>query len=337
VGRDGREGIAGDAAPPAPSEAPPAPTPPPDGRTTRETDLGALGTEVADQPPPEDWPSSPILSGVRSGAAAAQRDAFLAGWLVERAGLGPEAGTVVVRDGRLSATLGTAGHEALDAQVAALQKDEARIYGIEVRATELPKDRATALLAAVGVERSAATPGSGPGDAGGPFRALRVGAEAAARLEERLHVPGGPATLHGLDARLAARHTQLVTAQQVRSRAIVSDFRVVRRPDGGTRLDPVNGTVEEGIVVAVRPVAYVGGLTWLYVTATLARVDREEPWALPAGPAEAPPKVVLPHHAESRLGGHGVIDERESLLLVADAPGTDGARVVLIRVRHLRP
>ena len=64
-------------------------------------------------------------------------------------------------------------------------------------------------------------------------------------------------------------------------------------------------------------------------------VTRRESWR-PPGTPDAVPAVALPEHEVERSGGYGVIEERETLLFVVPAPGTEGARVVLIRVRHLR-
>lgn len=312
-----------------PPPAPPVPIPG-DLRVTREYDLGPLGSEVSDLPPPEDWPTTPFGEGARPEAAGAQRDAFLAGWLADRAGLKPEAGTVVMREGRLSATLLVTEHDALAEALRTLVADEARTVVVEAHATEVPRERVDAILKAAGIDRPADAAGEVP-------RVLRLEADPALRLEERLRSVGESPGLFSLDARTLVRHTQQVALRSVKSRGIVSDVRVARRPDGKARLDPVHGTVEEGIVVSVRPTAWIGGLVWLDVGAILARVDREAEWRPTVAGADAVPAVTLPHHAEERRGGSAVVDDRQAVLLVLDSPGSVPARSVLIRVRWSAP
>ncbi len=315
-----------DVAPSPPAPLPPTPVPA-DARETREYDLGSLASEVADQPPPEDWPSTPFSEGARAEAAAARRDAFLAGWLADRAGLSAEAGSVVVREGRLAATLTVHQHEALSDAVKTLLADESRAYAVDVRATEVPKERTDAWLGAAGVLRAADPSGE-------PARVVRLDADAAARLEERLRAAADPNALFALEARIAARHTQVVSPRSIRSRGIVSDLRVSRRADGGQRIDPVLGSVEEGIVVSVRPTAWLSGLVWVDVSAVLARVDKEAQWRPPsAAGADSAAPVSLPHHAEERRQGSTALDAGQALLLVVDAPASVPAKTVLIRVR----
>lgn len=315
----------GEAEPDIPPPAPPRlPDPLSTEPTTREFDLGPLGTEILDEPPPEDWPATPYASGVSAAAARSSRDAFLGGWLGEQAGIRPEVGTVLVRDGRATATLPALEQARLKAQVEALTRDEGRILTLEVRSAEVPTEQALTWLAEAGVRATAEQ------------RLYPLEAGAAAKLAERIPAPAGGTGLFGLDARLAARHTQLVTARAVRARASVSDFRVVRRADGSIATVPVNGTVEEGLVVALRPVAMASALARLYVRATLARVDRTETWRPPGTPGESPP-VSLPHHLTEVATGTAGLGERQTLLLLIPVPGTEGARSVIVRVTSLRP
>jgi hypothetical protein len=110
----------------------------------------------------------------------------------------------------------------------------------------------------------------------------------------------------------------------------------VRRADGSTATLPVNGTVEEGLVVALRPVVLGSALARLHVRAALARIDRTETWKPPGTPGESPP-VSLPHHRIEIATGTAGLGERQTLLLLIPVPGTEGARSVIVRVRSLRP
>ena len=308
---------------PAPSPAPVLPSP--GGAITREYGLGSLGSDILDEPPPEDWPSSPFGDDARPAAARAQRDAFLAGWLLEHAGIAPGSGTVTVKDGRVTATLTPDQHVRLAKEIEALGKGEKRLFSVEVRATEVPAERATAWLTEMGSKSDQPAQ-----------RLWLLRAPQAARLEERLRASGDAEGLFSMDARLAARHTQRVTTRALRSRSLVEEFRIVKGEDGALRTVPVNGTVEEGLLVSVRPVGNVGDLATVSLSAVLARIQRIDAWKPPEAPGEAP-TVSLPRHQVERAGGEGVIDERDTLLLVVPAPGTDGTRVVLIRARQLRP
>ncbi len=136
--------------------------------------------------------------------------------------------------------------------------------------------------------------------------------------------------------RLAARHTQLVTARVLRARSIVEEFRVVRDAGGKMRTVPVNGTAEEGLVVSVRPVASVGGLATIDVSAVVATIDKVETWSPPDAPGGAP-SVVLPRHVVERAGGQGTFGDTDTIVLAVPSPGADRARTVLVRVRHVKP
>ena len=313
----------------APDIAPPSPPPPAvpstAGGETREYALGPLGTSIEDEPPPEDWPLTPYGDAARPGAARAQRDAFLGGLLADRAGLSAASGVVLVREGRATAVLPPAGHVRLAREIETLSRDEGRLFAIEVRAVEVAADRATAWLAEAGAR--ADDPAQ---------RVWRLAPEGAARLEERLRSVTDPGGLYALEARLAAGHTQLVTTRSIRSRSLVTEFRVVDRGDGELQTLPVNGTAEEGIVVGVRPLASVGGLAVLYVNAVLGRIERVDAWTPPDAPGDAP-EVSLPRHQVERAAGAGAIAERDTMLLAVPAPGSAGERVVLVRARHAPP
>ena len=320
-----RPDVEGQAEPDIPPPAPPRlPDPLSTTPTTQELDLGPLGTEIVDEPPPEDWPSTPYAAGCSVPAARASRDAFLGGWLAEAAGIRPDVGAVLVREGRATATLPALEQARLKAQVEALTRDEGRILTLEVRSAEVPTEQAVTWLAEAGVR---VTPEQ---------RLYPLEAGAAAKLAEKIPAAAEGAGLYGLDARLAARHTQLVTARAIRARALVEDFRIVRRADGSTATLPVNGTVEEGLVVALRPVVLGSALARLHVRAALARIDRTETWKPPGTPGESPP-VSLPHHRIEIATGTAGLGERQTLLLLIPVPGTEGARSVIVRVRSLRP
>ena len=289
----------------------------------RDYDLGPLGAEVLDEPPPEDWPSAPAALGARAERARASREAWLAGWLAGRVRLEPGKGSITVREGRAVASLTDEEHVRLAYEVGALARDASLVFALEAQATEVPSERTAALLAAAGVGREKTE------------RIFRLDAAPAAALEERLKPFADPAGLHTLDARIAARHTQLVTLRSVRSRGIVEDFRTVHDADGTARTIPVNGTVEEGIVLAVRPVAEVGGLLTIEANAALARILRAEEWRPPGTAGEAPP-VTLPEQRVVRMPAYGTLTAGQTLLFVVPAPGADGGRVVFIRVRRWR-
>jgi tetratricopeptide (TPR) repeat protein len=317
-------GTGGPDVPPAESMSPPPALPATAQSVVRDYDLGPLGTEVQDEPPPEDWPSSPAALGARPERSRASREAWLAGWLSGRVRLETGKGSIVVREGRALATLSEDEHMRLAYEVSALARDASLVFSIEALATEVPAERTPALLGAAGVGREK------------PERIFRLDAAPAAALEDRLKPFVDAAGLHALDARTAARHTQLVTLRSVRSRGIVSDFRTVRAADGSTRTLPVSGTLEEGILLAVRPVAEVGGLLTIEASAALARVLRSEEWRPPGAAGDSPP-VTLPDQRVVHTPAYGTLTEGQTLLFVVPAPGSDGARAVFIRVRRWKP
>src|SRR5205814_2677962 len=142
----------------------------------------------------------------------ASRDAWLAGWLSRGAKLQP--GSLAVREGRVLATLPEARQPSVAAGVADLVRDDARTFALEAKATEVTKEELTTILAEIGsVEPQ------------GGFRVGLLYGPEAARFEERLRPLSDPRGLFSLDARVAARHTQLVTARSVRARSVVEDFR----------------------------------------------------------------------------------------------------------------
>lgn len=307
-------------------EVPDAPPPAPSatgGGVTREIDLGPLA-DVEDEPPPDDWPSAPFADPSRLDAARRRRDAFLSGWLAGRLALAAGAGTVTVSDGRVTATLSAEDHARLVAEVERLTADAARLFTVEVEATEVATPRALAALKEAG--QRVDDPGQ---------RLWRLDEPAAARLAARLGEAVTP-SVFATRTRLAARHTQLVTARALRSRSLVEEFRVRRDPDGTLRTVPVNGTAEEGLVVSVRPVASVGGLATLDVSAVVAAIEKVEAWSPPDAPGGAP-SVVLPRHAVERAGGQGTFGDTDTIVLAVPSPGSDGARTVLVRVRHVKP
>jgi hypothetical protein len=217
-------------------------------------------------------------------------------------------------------------HERVAREIEHLATDEARLFAIEVRATEVPADRATAWLTEAGLSTA---------DPLQRFWPL-LGDVAATRLEERLKDVPDAGSLFATTAKLAARHTQLVTTRLIRARSLVEEFRIVRREGGAPRTIPVNGTAEEGLVVSVRPVASVGGLASLDVSAILARIEKVETWTPADAPGDAP-TVSLPRHRLERAAGQGTFGQRDTIVLAVPVPGSEGARVVLIRVRHLKP
>jgi tetratricopeptide (TPR) repeat protein len=305
-------------------DAPPPPTPSAaGGGVTREIDLGPLA-DVEDEPPPDDWPSAPFADPTRLDAARRRRDAFLASWLGARLGLAQGAGSVVVSDGRVTATLSAEDHARLVTEVARLTADAGRLFTVEVESTEFPTPRALAAL------KDAGQRVDDPGQ-----RLWRLDQAAAARLAARLAEPASPGVF-STRTRLAARHTQLVTARALRARSIVEEFRVQRHADGTLRTVPVNGTAEEGLVVSVRPVASVGGLATLDVSAVVATIDTLETWSPPDAPGGAP-SVVLPRHVVERAGGQGTFGDTDTIVLAVPTPGSDGARTVVVRVRHVKP
>lgn len=294
------------------------------GLETRQLDLGPLG-DVEDEPPPDDWPSAPFSDPSRLESARRRRDAFMTGWLVARLGTQDGASSLVVSDGRVTATLSAGGHVRLAAEMARLLADASRLFTVEVTSDEVATERALAAL------RDAGQRVDDPGQ-----RLWRLDEAAAARFSARIGDPSAPAGLFSLRTRLAARHTQLVSARGLRSRSIVEEFRVVRDPKGAWKTVPVNGTLEEGLVVSVRPVASLGGLATLDVAALVASVEKVEAWAPPDTPGGAP-SVVLPRHRVERAGGQGTFGDSDTIVLAVPSPGSDGARTVVVRVRHVRP
>ncbi len=306
------------AAPPIPT--PGTPTTVPSEISTREYDLGPVGHDVADEPPPEDWPLTPFAS-VRGPAGRASRDAFLGGWLADQARVPAGEGPVLVHDGKATASASAGTHGRVGAAVEALVGAADRIVRVEVETVELSAERATKLLAEAKAHSESKEQ-----------RVYRLDAAASKLVGEKLGAQHDPGSPYEFFERLAARHTQLVTARTIRSRAIVEEIRSERRDDGSLALVPVNGTVEEGAVVAVRPVVLTAGLVSVYATALLADVEKIDEWR-PEGLPPSSPLVSLPRHRVERAAAVGALAEGETLLFVVPVPGTSGARVVIVRVR----
>lgn len=308
------------APPPLPIPGEPPPTRAPSELSTRDYDLGSVGRDVADEPPPEDWPLSTFAAG-KGAVGHGSRDAFLAGWIADQVRLPADEGPLLVRDGKVTATASAGSHGRIGAAVEALRGPADRLIRLDVDTIELAADRAKRLLADTGVR--AETPDQ---------RVFRVDAKASALFAEKLGTARDPTSLYECYERLAARHTQLVTARSIRSRAIIEEIRSERRDDGATVLAPVHGTVEEGVVVSVRPVVLGASVVSVYATAILAGVEKIDEWR-PEGLPPASPMVALPRHRVERAAAVGALAENESLLLIVPVPGAEGARVVIVRVR----
>ena len=309
------------AAPPivAPDVAAPAPVVPSE-ISTRDYDLGVIGHDLADEPPPEDWPMS-TFGAARGPAGLGSRDAFLAGWIADQARLPAGEGPILVRDGKATVTASVGTHGRLAAIVETLLAPASRTVRVDLETIELPAERVKALLQEVRAKPAA------------PEQRVHLfDAAATTALDDRLAPLRSPGGAYAFSARLAARHTQLVTGRSVRSRAIVEEIRSDRRPDGTVVLTPVNGSVEEGAVVSVRPVVWSAGMVSIYATALIADVEKIDEWR-PDGLPATSPLVALPRHRVERAAAVGALAEGESLVLVVPAPGTDGSRVVLVRVR----
>jgi tetratricopeptide (TPR) repeat protein len=291
-------------------------------KTAREHDLGPLAA-LEDEAPPEDWPATPASRPVPREGARAAREAFLGGWLRERSGLQASDGFLEVREGRLVATLSAYAHARVQGEVEALRREEEAVFEVSVLSGEVASDRVAAVLRVDGV-REVPAPGAASA------RVYAVSASALAGLDERLSRAADATSPFAARARLAARHTQLVTARALSVRDLVEDFRVERRADGTLRAVPVNGTAEEGLVAAVRPVGLDGGAAMLHVGATLARLERVEPWR-PEGAADPGPILDAPRHQVERAAGRLRLAPGEAILLAIPSPGTGGARTVLVR------
>ncbi len=288
--------------------------------STRDYDLGAVGHDLVDEPPPEEWPRATFAAS-KASAGRGSRDAFLAGWITDQARLSSDEGPLVVRDGKATVTASVGTHGRFGAVVEALVAPADRIVRVDVATLELAADRARKLLIDAKVERTSPQQ-----------RVYHLDATATNALAERVESLHDPASRYEFSAHLAARHTQLVTARSIRSRAIIEEIRSERRDDGTTGLTPVNGTVEEGAVVSIRPVVWTAGLVSIYATALLADVEKIDEWR-PEGLPPTSPLVALPRHRVERAAAFGPISEGESMLFLVPAPGTDGARVVLVIVR----
>jgi hypothetical protein len=305
-------------APPLP--APGAPTTVPAEISTREYDLGAVGHDLVDEPPPEDWPLTPFAA-VKGPAGRGSRDAFLGGWLSDQARVPAGEGPVLVHDGKATATASAGTHGRMGAAVEALVAAADRVVRVEVDTVELTAERATKLLT-----DAKARPESKE------QRVYRLDAAASKLVAEKLGAQHDPGSAYEFFERIAARHTQLVTARTIRSRAIVEEIRAERRDDGSIVMSPVNGTVEEGAIVAVRPVVLTAGLVSVFATALLADVEKLDEWR-PEGLPPSSPLVSLPRHRVERAAAVGALAEGETLLFVVPVPGTNEARVVIVRIR----
>ena len=288
--------------------------------STRDYDLGAVGHDVSDEPPPEEWPRT-TFAAARGPAGRGSRDAFLAGWISDQTRLARDEGPVLVHDGKATATASIGTHGRIGAVIEALLLPADRVVRVEVTTVEVAAGRAKRLLSEV--KAGATSPEQ---------RVYRLDAAVTTALAEKLALEHDPASPYEFSAHLAARHTQLVTGRAIRSRAIIEEIHAERRDDGTTVLTPVNGTVEEGAVVSVRPVVWTAGLVSIYATALLADVEKIDEWR-PDGLPSTSPLVSLPRHRVERAAAVGALGEGESLLLLVPSPGSNGARVVLVTVR----
>ena len=83
-------------------------------------------------------------------------------------------------------------------------------------------------------------------------------------------------------------------------------------------------------------VARSAGIVSIYATALLADVEKIDEWR-PDGLPSTSPLVSLPRHRVERAAAVGALSDGETLVLVVPVPGTDGARVVVVRVWLPRP
>lgn len=309
----------------------------PAGWLHEEHALGPLGLSVEDQILREGWPELASADPLDLWDAREARDRYLGRLLARMARLVPEDAVfpaqspVVVHDGAAVATLEPNEQLRLARAVARLRSHEDDLYRVHVESAVVPAEEASAWATWPDVVRA-------------PAGALRLPAEAAARVRAALAAAGEPGGLERIADSTLARPTQQVALRHLEERSVVRDVET-REEDGRRRRVPLLDRVAQGLVVEVRPgVEDEQGLRDVFVRVRTARWAGIEHRPLPgAADAAADAGVFVdvvrwirePQGAAADRADTDVLGDASALLLTVPRPGAEG-QVVAVWVQVVR-
>ena len=323
---------------PDPPRDVPAPSIVPADLISREYPIGALSIDVEDHMAPEGWPAlRTIAEGVSAADRRRLRDGNLANVLMELARIDPESpggrDAVLVQDHQAVALLSPDAHLQLQQAIQRLRTRENDLYEIRVMSAVVTEARWRQWLALEGVARN-------------PNGNAVVPKSARAALEDELEPMTAQDGLFFTKRLLLARATQQVAHMHVLSRAITKDLAVRRLASGRTRLTPVAGTAEEGLIVEVRPMLESGadgtGVRGVRVRARAARLERIESRPHPAAESTPAHYDVPTWYAGNEVGlsdrrDAEILSDDNALLMPLPLPGgEDKIIAVYVAVRLVR-
>ncbi|MFV1959241.1 MAG: hypothetical protein ACC662_07490, partial [Planctomycetota bacterium] len=293
------------------------------GPREREYALGPLATEVADEVLEADWPRRPATVPVVPAVARKARERYLANRLgIAWSGLAEpgKPSPVEVLGSMATASLPAGGHARLLAAVHRLRAQETALYDIDVVTAEVAHEMLAEWLRVSAAQ--AFTHGTW----------LITSPAGERALDQRMRSRSASGGLYTLQARLLARATQRVGAENLRVLNIVEDIRLWRNRDGVMRYNPVPGRAEEGLIVLVRPELEEGGRRLVLVDARAARLKALERIRLPDVELPAARVTAARYHPVTSRSIAAPLGDDEAVLLSVPAPEGAG-RVIVVKVR----
>lgn len=286
----------------------------PDPYRQRDYDLGPLATEILDHEIDEEWPELASADLLSRPDRVLGRNRYLASILAVRAGLEDEGDdTVAISDGRCVATLTAEQHVRLARAVRSVRTHEATLYRVEAAWREIPAADWTRWADQQGNQE-------------GGMRRVRIAADAPTPIDG-LQDKG---RLFAGKAATLARATQRIGIRRLQGRSVVRDIRIVPDASGGTRLLPEMASVDQGIVLEVRPGMESDGVRSVVMRVRTAQWERIESRAHPGTDVA---KIEVP--VWKRSGGAARIDARLTEIVSDDDAIVFGMPVVGNAMRTL--
>lgn len=298
------------------------------GGSLKHHHLGSLVTEVQDDFVPEGWPDREAASvPAPFEDRIASRHRYLVGWIGEQARVeGEEGNPLRIEQDRVSAELIPRQHDAVSRAVYRLRRHENELYKIEIRSAPTSRSELATLLELTGVD---------PG--GTDVWVVQRGA--LATIEQRLEA-NTSSNLFSHQGMLMARATQQVAFRGLQMKTIVRDQQIRDLGQGRKRYTPVMGTVEEGLVVEVRPGIDESGRREISARVRAAAIESIGRTPYP-GAGDTGAIVELPRWRVGSPDGLSIarrLSDEEGLLMAVPLPGgRPGDRIsVLVRVSRVQ-